>query len=279
MAPRPSDAPSSSPAPEPLPLSVVIIARNEAHILPRCLQSVQGWVAEVVVALNETTDASAAVARASGAAVHTLPWRGFRDTKNDALALATQRWALCLDADEEVSPELRASLRRFFAEGGTAAYAGARFPRKVWFLNRWIRHGDWYPDLSLRLIDRTRARWGGDAFVHERIDCDGPVARLDGDLHHYSFPTLATHVAKFNPYAELFLQQQQAKGRRFFTATAILRPAWRFVRGYLLRGGFLDGYPGFYVAVANAFGVFVRHTRLYEAERNPAPPSLPPPAP
>lgn len=277
MVPRLSDDPPPSTAAT-LPLSVVIVARNEALILPRCLRSVRGWVAEIVVALNETTDASADIAREFGASVHTLPWRGFRDTKNDALNLARERWALCLDADEEVSPLLREELRRFFAGGGPTAYAGARFPRKVWFLNRWIRHGDWYPDLSLRLVDRTRARWGGDAFVHERIDCDGPVARLRGDLHHYSFPSLASHVAKFNPYAELFLRQQQARGRRFSAAAAILRPTWRFIRGYLLRGGFLDGYPGFYVAVANAFGVFVRHTRLYESERSGGPP-LPPATP
>jgi hypothetical protein len=107
------------------------------------------------------------------------------------------------------------------------------------------------------------------------MSCDGPVARLRGDLHHYSFPTLAQHVAKLSPYAELFLRQQQARGRSFSTAAAVLRPAWRFVRGYVLRGGFLDGYPGFYIAVANAFGVFVRHTRLYEAEQSAA--TSPPP--
>ncbi len=249
-----------------LPISVVIVARNEAQTLPRCLASVQGWVAEIVVVLNATTDDSEAVARYAGATVHHTEWRGFRDTKNWAVDRATQPWALCLDADEEVSPALRNDLAAFFARVDRDTFAGARFPRKVWFLDRWITHGDWYPDLSLRLIQRSRARWGGDEFVHEKMVCDGPVATLRGDLHHYSFPTLSSHVAKINPFADLFVRQHAARGTRFSLSAAIFRPGWRFFRAYFLRLGFLDGFPGFYIAIATAFGSFVRYSRLYETE-------------
>jgi glycosyltransferase involved in cell wall biosynthesis len=258
----------------PLTLSVVIVARNEGRILPRCLASVHGWVDEIIVALNGTTDDSAAVAARFGAAVHTLEWRGYRDTKNDALALARHPWVLCLDADEEVSVALRWDIEAFFATGQDASHAGACFPRKVWFIDRWITHGDWYPDLSLRLIDRRRSRWGGDAVVHEKMECDGSVARLRGDLHHYSFPNLATQIAKINPFADLFVRQQQDRGRRFSAINAIGRALWRFFRGYVLKAGFLDGYPGLYVATVNAFAVFARHARLYEAERGRPPPDL-----
>lgn len=252
------------------PLSVVIIARNEEKNLPRCLASVQGWVGEIVVVLNDTTDGSEAVARKSGATVHHLPWQGFRDSKNAATARATHPWVLSLDADEEVSPALKSELLRFFA-GDHERFAAARFPRKVWFIDRWITHGDWYPDLSLRLFRRDRARWGGDAFVHEKLECDGPITTLRGDLHHFSFPTLSSHVAKINPFADLFVQQQQAKGGRFSPVTAVLRPAWRFFRAYVLRLGFLDGFPGLYIAWATAFGAFVRYSRLYEAEQRKEP--------
>ncbi len=254
----------------PLPLSVVIVAKNEAQNLPRCLASVQGWVAEIIVALNDTTDASETIARQHGAVVHRLPWQGYRDTKNAAAALATQNWILALDADEEVSVTLRENLQEFF-QRDPGPVAGARFPRKVWFIDRWITHGDWYPDLSLRLFRRDRARWGGDAFVHEKVECDGPVTTLHGDLHHYSFPTLASHVAKINPFADLFIQQQQLKGGRFSLATALLRPGWRFFRAYVIKLGFLDGYPGFYIARATAFGAFVRYSRLYELENRSDP--------
>jgi glycosyltransferase involved in cell wall biosynthesis len=248
-----------------LPVSVVIVARNEAHNLPRCLASVCGWVAEIVVVLNDTTDASESLARAAGAQVHHLPWQGYRDTKNAALALAAHNWVLALDADEEVSAALRADIATFF--GDADQYSGARFPRKVWFIDRWITHGDWYPDCKLRLFRRDRARWGGDAFVHEKVDCEGEVATLRGDLHHYSFPTLASHVAKITPFADLFVRQQQERGRSFSLLAAIARPGWRFFRGYVMRRGFLDGYPGFYIAWATAFGALVRYSRLYEAER------------
>ncbi|MSU22383.1 MAG: glycosyltransferase family 2 protein [Opitutus sp.] len=258
-------------SPEKLSLSVVIIAKNEALNLPRCLASVQGWVAEVVVALNDTTDDSEALAKKSGATVRHLPWQGYRDTKNAALALATHSWVLSLDADEEVSSALRVSLVGFFARPDREQFAGARFPRKVWFVDRWITHGDWYPDYSLRLLHRDRARWGGDKFVHEKVECTGPVATLSGDLHHYSFPTLASHVAKINPFADLFVQQQQARGRKFSVLAAVFRPCWRFFRAYVLKLGFLDGYSGFYIAHATAFGAFVRYSRLYEAEKAKGP--------
>ncbi|MCE2861497.1 MAG: hypothetical protein RIR76_2105 [Verrucomicrobiota bacterium] len=252
-------------------LSVVIVARNEERNLPRCLASVCGWTDEIIVALNGTTDGSEAVARGAAAAVHHLPWRGYRDTKNDALGLARNNWVLALDADEEVSPELRREITAFLAGGDRKHFSGVRFPRKVWFIDRWITHGDWYPDLSLRLFRRDRARWGGDAIVHEKIECDGPVATVRGDLHHYSFPDVAAHLAKITPFADLFVRQQREKGGGFGATAAVTRPLWRFFRAYVLRRGFLDGFPGLYIAVATSFGVFVRHTRLFESERVRAP--------
>jgi glycosyltransferase involved in cell wall biosynthesis len=255
----------------PLPLSVVVIARNEASNLPRCLASVQGWVAEIVVALNDTTDDSEAIAQKHGAKVHRLSWQGYRDTKNAALALAGNPWVLSLDADEEVSLALREAIAGFFARGDHTRFAAARFPRKVWFIDRWITHGDWYPDLSLRLLNRDYARWGGDEFVHEKVVCDGPVTTLRGDLHHYSFPTLASTVAKINPFADLFMRQQQARGEKFSLAAAVFRPKWRFFRAYVFKLGFLDGYPGFYIAWATAFGALVRYSRLYEEENRQPP--------
>ena len=153
---------------EKLPLSVVVVARNEAHNLPRCLASVHGWVAEIIVALNDTTDDCEAIAKNFGARIEHLTWQGYRDTKNAALALATHNWVLSLDADEEVSAKLRDEIAAF--AGDLDQFSAARFPRKVWFIDRWITHGDWYPDYSLRLFRRDRARWGGDEFVHEKIE-------------------------------------------------------------------------------------------------------------
>lgn len=261
----------------PLPVSVVIVAKNEAQNLPRCLASVQGWVTEIIVLLNDTTDDSAAIAKNFGATVYEETWHGYRDTKNLALDKASQTWALALDADEEVSPALRASFTAFFERKDYEKFSGTKFPRKVWFLDRWITHGDWYPDLSLRLFRRDRARWGGDAHVHEKIEIEGPVATLRGDLHHYSFPTLASHVSKINLFAGLFVRQQLEKATTFSLPAAIIRPWWRFFRAYVIRLGFLDGFPGFYIACATSFSALVRYSSLYEHERRQDPPPLAPP--
>src|SRR5262249_48599357 len=108
-------------------------------------------------------------------------------------------------------------------------------------------------------------------FVHEKVECNGPVATLRGDLHHYSFPTLASHIAKINPFADLFVQQQRARGGRFSLLAAIVRPAWRFFRAYVLKLCFLDGFPGYYIAWTTAFGSFARYSRLYEVEKGKPP--------
>lgn len=256
---------------EALPISVVIVAKNEAANLARCLASVQGWTAESVVVLNNTTDESEAVAKQAGARVEHREWAGYRDTKNAALELARNDWVLSLDADEEVSVALKTSILVFFLSSSQNRFSGARFPRKVWFIDRWITHGDWYPDYSLRLFNRRQARWGGDEFVHEKVECTGPIAKLGGDLHHYSFPTLASHVGKMAPFADLFVQQQQARGRRFPVIAAVIRPGWRFFRAYVIKRGFLDGYPGYYIAWATAFGALVRYSRWFETERQRPP--------
>ena len=255
------------PSPAPLPVSVVIVARNEAAHLTRCLASVQDWVAEIVVLLNETTDDSATIAAGHGARVVEAAWRGFRETKNLALDKAAQPWVLALDADEEVSAALRDEIIRFFSSGGgSARFAGADFPRKSWFLGRWITHGDWYPDRCLRLFRTAAGRWGGDP-AHTRVLVQGPVAHLRSDMHHYSYPMLTAQVWKMSRQSDDFLQHQSALGRRWSLGQAMVRPVWRFVRAYVLRGGFLDGYPGFYIAASTAFGTLLRYSRLYEAER------------
>jgi len=252
-----------------LPLSVVVVASNESARIGRCLASVQGWAAEIVVALNNSTDATEQIARSYGARIEPVEWIGYRDTKNVALGFATQDWVLALDADEEVSAPLRAEILAFFSGDGHRRFHGARFPRKVWFINRWITHGDWYPDWSLRLFRRDSARWGGSP-EHDKIELTGKTVRLRGDLYHYSFPSLSSHVAKINGFADYFLQRQLEARKSWRLFPCLFRPGWRFFRAYILRRGFLDGYPGFYIACATAFATFVRYSRLYEAEKGSA---------
>ncbi len=258
---------------ERLPLSLCLIARNEERNLERCLQSAQAWVSEIVVVINDCTDGTAAVARRFGARVYEEPWRGHRDQKNSALEKATQPWVLCLDADEEVSPDLGRAIRRF-VQMDDARFAGARFPRKVWVMGRWITHGDWYPDWSLRLLRRGKGRWGGSR-EHDKLEVQGPCAKLKGDLHHYTFASMNQHLSKVSYFGDIFLARQLDGGKRWCAPLVVLRSAWRFFRAYVLRAGFLDGYPGFYIAAFTAFSTFFRHSRLYEHQHGAARPEEP----
>jgi glycosyltransferase involved in cell wall biosynthesis len=243
----------------------VIVARNEAANLPRCLASVRGWTADIIVVLNATTDASESLARAAGAIVHHLPWQGFRDTKNAALALATQPWALCLDADEEVSPALRSDLAAFFTRSDFNQFAGAKFPRKVWFIDRWITHGDWYPDRKLRLLKREHAKAGGEP-EHDKFVLSGPneTTRLEGDLLHYSFKDMSHYLRKQIEFTEAFALRERGAGHGFSLPQTLFRAWWRFFRAYVLRLGFLDGFPGLWIAGATGFFAFVRYSRTFE---------------
>jgi glycosyltransferase involved in cell wall biosynthesis len=259
---------------EKLPLSLVLIARNEAANLPRCLASVTPWVAEIVVVINDCTDDTAALAKKYGARVYEHPWQGHRDQKNHALGYASQPWVLCLDADEEVSPALAVSIGEFVRRDD-ANFAGAFFPRKVWFLGRWIKHGDWYPDQSLRLIRRGRGKWGGSS-EHDKMELDGPAAKLAGDLHHYTCPSLRDHLQKIGYFGDIFLRRQLERKAQWSAGNAIFRAHWRFFRGYVLRLGFLDGFPGFYIACYMGYATFYRYSLLYEHLQNQRAPRPPP---
>ncbi len=254
----------------PLPLSISIISRDEEANIRRCLTSAAGLAEEIVVVDCGSTDRTREIAAGEfGARVSHHDWLGHRDQKNVALGLCTRPWVLALDCDEELSPELRASIRAFFARGDAERFTGAEMARKVFFLGRWITHGDWYPDRKLRLFRRDAARWSGSP-EHDFIELgSGVTTRLAGDLHHYSFRDIAHYVSKINVFSDAFLQRQKADGARWSLAANLLRPPWRFFRSYFLRRGFLDGFPGLWIAVATAFFAFTRYSRKYEDEIKP----------
>jgi glycosyltransferase involved in cell wall biosynthesis len=247
------------------PLSLSIIAHNEEANIGRCLQSAAGLAQEIIVVDSGSTDRTKEIAESFGARVTHQNWLGHRDQKNVALGLCTQPWVLALDCDEELSPDLRQSIERFFREGEAGRFDGAECNRKVWFLGRWITHGDWYPDRKLRLFRREKAKWAGSP-EHDFIELEGNTVRLAGDLHHYSFPSMSRYVEKINTFSDIFLERQKAEGKRWSLPANVFRPWWRFFRAYVLRRGFLDGFPGFWIAVSTAYFTFVRYSRKYEDE-------------
>ena len=250
-----------------LPLSLVVITRDEAASLAECLASA-AFVSEVVVVDSGSRDDTVEIARRSGARVLVEAWRGFGPQKAFAVAAAAHDWVLCLDADERVTPELERAIREAFASGEPAAgaYAVARRNR---FLGRGLAHGEGYPDWNLRLFDRRRARWSEEP-VHERVLAEGPVARLRGDLLHASAESIEDYLAKQNRYTTLQAEAMHARGERSGFAQLALSPLARFVRFYVLKLGFLDGAAGFAHIAIGAFASFQKHAKLLALQRGAA---------
>ncbi len=240
-------------------LSVTIITRNEQAAIRRCLESV-AWADEIVVLDAGSSDDTARIARECGARVHiAADWQGFGPQKNRALALATGDWVLALDADEWVTPELRAEIERVLAApGGHAAF---RMPRLSSYCGRFMRHSGWWPDHVTRLFRRGQARFSDDR-VHERLIADGPVGTLNEPLMHEAIRDLDEALVKMNAYSTAGALMQLERGKNASLAGAVWHGAWTFFRSYVLRAGFLDGREGFMLAVSNAEGAYYRYLKL-----------------
>jgi glycosyltransferase involved in cell wall biosynthesis len=252
----------------PATLSVILITKNESANIDACLASV-AFADQWIVVDSQSSDDTAERARRFGAhVVTTTDWPGFGAQKQRALELASGTWVLAIDADERVSPELAASVRAALASPGEGAGAPAAYElsRLSCFGGRWIRHGDWYPDRVVRLFRRGRARFSADR-VHERVEVDGSVGRLAGDLLHHTMPSLDDALAKLNRYSSGRAEDKVAQGHRGGLAPALAHGAWAFVRSYLVRRGFLDGAAGFVVAAYIAEGTYWRYLKMEELAR------------
>lgn len=242
---------SDHPAPTfPAPLSACVIACNEADRIGDCLASL-AFCDEIVVVDSGSTDGTPALCERMGARVLQRPFDGFRRQKQFAVDQCRNDWVLCLDADERVSPRLRAAIQAERATGFSHA-AGYRFPRLSAYYGRFLHHGTAYPDRVLRLFDRRRGGWRGQREIHESVSVDGTVALLEGDLLHYPYRSFMQLLEKKQGYARMMAEHDFSRGKRASLKKLVLSPAWRFIRSYVLRAGFLDGMPGLIEAYVSA---------------------------
>src|SRR5574343_119964 len=247
------------------PLSVAIITLNAASQLEDCLKSVR-FADEIVVVDSGSTDGTQALAERYGARVLAQDWLGFGPQKQFAVEAAAHDWVLCLDADERVTPELQASIENALAQPAHGAY---RFPRCNRFLGRYLKHGEGYPDWSLRLFDRRQARWSDDA-VHEKVVSNGPIGTLQGDLLHDSAETLAAYLTKQNRYTTLAAEMALQAGKRASFGRIVFSPIIRFIKFYLIRQGFRDGLPGLIHIAIGCFNSFLKYAKMLERQRSEA---------
>ncbi len=253
-------------------ISACLITLNEEANLPRCLASIGSFADEVVVVDSGSADRTREIAAEAGARVIAQPWLGYVGQKNFVIGQATHEWIFSIDADEEVSGDLRIEIEALKSASNQSppACAGYRMPRCVRYEGRWIRHGDWYPDRLVRLFRKTKARFVG-AKVHERLELSGDFRDLRGELFHYSFENRADHSKRCQTYARLWAESAFEAGKRAGPLSGPLHSAFRWARGYLLRGGFLDGPQGWHIARMCAAEVHLKYTLLRRMRANQEP--------
>lgn len=264
-------------APEPAPISVVVMTRDEAVMIGRCIASVAGWADDIVVLDSGSADATREIAAAAGARVFEQAWLGFSAQRNRAVALARHDWVLCLDADEVVDAELAAAIR--------AAIAAGPDPRDGFALNRRDEFfGRLFPNMKnqarnrafIRLFHRGHGFWDPDQMIHEEVRVPGRSIPLPGVLLHWRSFTLAEQLRRYIGNADLEAAQLAARGRRGGPSRLLIRPPLRFLWCYVARGGWRMGEAGLVQAMMAAHAEWLRWATLWERQR--VQPVLHPPA-
>lgn len=258
-----------------LPVSSFVITKNEEEHIAECLDSL-AFCDEIVVVDSFSEDRTAEIARERGARVIQRPWPGYRDQKAFALGEMTHEWVVNIDADERVSPELRENILRVLRsekakqDNGVATDrepVGYYINRVVYFLNRWWRKGGWYPEYRLRFFKCSRVKWGG-VEPHERPEPDGPTARMDGEILHYTYKDLWDQIDRLNKYSSIAAREDFNLGRRFKWKSLFVSPFVRAAKFYFVKKGYREGMAGVIVAVLEGFYTFVKYAKLWEQQFN-----------
>jgi glycosyltransferase involved in cell wall biosynthesis len=253
------------------PLSVVIITFNEEKNIERCLRSVQGVADEIIVLDSLSTDRTEEICRRFKVTFISQPFLGYVEQKNKALEFASHPHVLALDADEALSDELCAAILDIKNDWRHDSYC---FNRLTNYCGSWVRHCGWYPDRKLRLFDKRRGKWAG-SNPHDRFIMDDRATpqHLRGDLLHYSYYSIGQHLAQIEKFTTIMALEQFHKGKYPGLAKLVLNPLWCFIRQYIVRLGFLDGYHGLVICCLSACANFVKYAKTRElfVERESAP--------
>lgn len=253
----------------PLPISGVVIARNEADRIGRCVASLASICTDVIVLDSCSEDATAAIATVAGARVEQQPWLGFSAQKNAAIARASQPWVLLLDADEWLGADDLPKLRALFADGAVEHADVWRLPRRTHYLGTALEHGGWGREWVERLF-RPDLRYQP-AEVHEKLDLrDRRIAKVDVRIEHDTARSQVEYAAKMQRYAQLWAQQRHAAGKRAGPWSAPLHASAHWLKNYLLRGGFRDGAMARQFHGMHVHYVYDKYRLLHAAGRSDA---------
>lgn len=245
-------------------LSAVVITKNEEKNIARCLESLS-FCNEIVVVDSHSTDKTLEIAKKYTSKVFERSWSGYVDQKNYAVGLTSNDWVLSIDADEEISPELKLEVLELLKNSPQeTAYLIAR---KTIHSGQWIKHGGWYPNRLVRLFRKSCGSWQGGP-VHEFWAAQGRVGELKNDLVHYSFDNISDQVERNNLYSTLGAKLLLEQKCKFSLFRLLFKPVSKFVETYFLKLGFLDGYRGFFISISAAYSVFLKWAKLWELNQD-----------
>ncbi|MEM6883736.1 MAG: glycosyltransferase family 2 protein [Verrucomicrobiota bacterium] len=242
-------------------ISACIITLNEEENLPRCLESIHDLVDEIVVVDSGSTDRTNYIATDFNARFIRNDWNGYVAQKNFALSKAKFNWVLSLDADEELSPELQSSLKTLKLNGHSELVTGYEMSRVVDYQGDLVRFGDWYPDTLVRLFKKDAAEFAG-GHVHERLEINGEVQPLAGEIIHHSFKDETDYLQRMDHYSALWAEQKRVDGETAGALAPYTHSIWRFLRSYLIKGGFRGGSLGLKLSKLQAREVFLKYSKL-----------------
>ncbi len=247
------------------PLSVVMIVKNEEHRIRKCLEAV-AWADEIVVLDTGSQDNTPQTCAELGAKVYHLDkWEGFGKARQRAVSLASNDWVFSLDADEIVSSRLQQAITTLRNEGfGDFIY---RVKVQSYYLNKAIRFCGWQNEWHNRIFNRRESNFNAE-LVHETVLTSLPAYKLQGTLHHYTYPTKAMHKAKMELYGKLGAEKMAAAGKKSSPAKAVSRACFTFIKMFLLKGGVLDGLPGFKLCVTTAWGTWYKYHTLWKLNKS-----------
>ncbi len=242
-------------------VSVFIITLNEEDNIRRCLEGVR-WADEIVVSDSGSTDRTIDICEEFNAKVYHDRWFGFGRQKNLCMGRTKNRWVLNIDADERVTEELTGEIQRVLEDEERDGYY---IPRKNYFLGEWIRHCGWYPDYNLRLFRKDKGGFNERA-VHEAVSIDGKVGHLKAPMEHYTYKDITSYIKRMEKYSTLAAQEMVKEGRRSGYMDLLLRPAITFIRMFILRMGFLEGYRGLVLSGLYASYTLAKYAKLWELQ-------------
>jgi glycosyltransferase involved in cell wall biosynthesis len=241
-------------------ISAFIVCMNEEQQIRRCLESIK-WCDEIVIIDSGSTDKTLDICREYTDRIFVRPWPGFVAQKGFGLEQCRGEWVLNLDADEAVTPELRDEMLAAVTAPGD--YNGFYLLRVVFYLGKFWRKGGWYPEYRLRLCRRAVTTWGG-SDPHEKAIVEGATTRLNSELWHFTYDNISNQIRSLNKFASDTAATLYGKGKRFSVSQLILNPIARFIKFYVFRKGYKEGFRGFLVAIFETFYVFLKYAKLWE---------------